>query len=338
MTTEIDIVIQAQDRFSPVFDRLDEAFARTRAGGGQAEGALGALAASLGGTTQAAGGAETALAGFAQRSGERLEALAAERRTRTEEEARVAEEAYAAQGERLLALDEALAARRAEVLSQADARRAQAHAAALEALVQAERNAGERIAATEAALLKQRIVVYNDFGAALLELAKSQGSALAELTRSLGVAEALVQAYVATNNALAALPYPLNLPAAALVLAQGLANVERIRQVSVAHGGLEQVPEDATFLLRQGERVLSPEQNRSLTDFLERSGEGSGAGAGGVSIANLTIHVLENATAAEALLSMDRAELRRVVSERVIPTLDELARLGIRPNFVSSNT
>ena len=42
--------------------------------------------------------------------------------------------------------------------------------------------------------------------------------------------------------------------------------------------------------------------------------------------------------AAEALLAMDRSVLRQVVMERIIPALDELAALGIRPKFVDHNT
>ena len=135
---------------------------------------------------------------------------------------------------------------------------------------------------------------------------------------------------------LAQVPYPLNFLAAAAVTALGLANVQRIQQVSVAHGGLASVPEDATFLLKQGERVVSPQQNRDLTDFLRA--QPAAAGAGNMTVQNLTVHVLENATTAQALLTMDRAELRRVVAERISPALDERARLGIRPRFVESNT
>lgn len=39
-----------------------------------------------------------------------------------------------------------------------------------------------------------------------------------------------------------------------------------------AHGGLTNVPKESTFLLDRGERVVSPEQNRDLTDYLEGKG------------------------------------------------------------------
>ena len=43
----------------------------------------------------------------------------------------------------------------------------------------------------------------------------------------------------------------------------------------IAHGGLENVPADSTFLLKKGERVLSPSQNKDLERFM------SGGGGGG---------------------------------------------------------
>lgn len=41
-----------------------------------------------------------------------------------------------------------------------------------------------------------------------------------------------------------------------------------------AHGGLDFVPQESTFLLRRGERVVQPEANRDLTEFLAGGGGG----------------------------------------------------------------
>lgn len=41
-----------------------------------------------------------------------------------------------------------------------------------------------------------------------------------------------------------------------------------------AHGGMDYVPREETYLLDRGERVLSPRQNRDLTEFLERQRPG----------------------------------------------------------------
>ncbi len=44
----------------------------------------------------------------------------------------------------------------------------------------------------------------------------------------------------------------------------------------MAHSGIDSVPREGTWLLDKGERVLSPRQNRDLTDFMGRSGGSSG--------------------------------------------------------------
>lgn len=43
-----------------------------------------------------------------------------------------------------------------------------------------------------------------------------------------------------------------------------------------AHGGLNFVPREQTMLLDRGERVLSPAQNRDLTDFIDKGGKARG--------------------------------------------------------------
>lgn len=55
-------------------------------------------------------------------------------------------------------------------------------------------------------------------------------------------------------------------------LASGLA------LAGVAHGGLENVPREGTYLLSGGERVVQPEQNAMLTRFLANQDSGGGRG------------------------------------------------------------
>lgn len=102
----------------------------------------------------------------------------------------------------------------------------------------------------------------------------------------------------------------------------------------VAHGGLTDVPREGTFLLDRGERVLSPQQNTDLTNFLDGQG---GGGRGQVIIQNVEIHILENATNAEALLNMDQREVEELVSRRILPVLDTLDDLGIRQRAFERN-
>lgn len=91
----------------------------------------------------------------------------------------------------------------------------------------------------------------------------------------------------------------------------------------VAHGGMENVPSESTFLLDKGERVLSPGQNRDLTDFLESGGSGGGVN---VEQLNITIAVPDSA----ALIKMDRNDWREIVARNVIPAMDALEEMGVR--------
>jgi len=66
------------------------------------------------------------------------------------------------------------------------------------------------------------------------------------------------------------------------------------------------------------------------------NGGGSlGGGGRGVTISNLTIHILENATNADAFMEMDRSEMEELVAAKIIPALDSLDSQGIKPNSVS---
>ncbi|HEJ6180587.1 TPA: phage tail tape measure protein [Pseudomonas aeruginosa] len=67
--------------------------------------------------------------------------------------------------------------------------------------------------------------------------------------------------------------------AAAAATAPMVAGVSSAAFAGIAHGGIDNIPKESTWLLDAGERVLSPNQNRDLTDFLSRAG-GASAGAG----------------------------------------------------------
>lgn len=97
-----------------------------------------------------------------------------------------------------------------------------------------------------------------------------------------------------------------------------------------AHGGLDYVPREQTYLLDQGERVLSPNQNEDLTSFLNTDRE---SGGGGLQIGTLNISVLENATSFDSLMQLSPAQMRELVASKMIEALNGLDRMGIRPVF-----
>lgn len=75
-------------------------------------------------------------------------------------------------------------------------------------------------------------------------------------------------------------PMAASYQSAASAAASGLAAITPLAAGitigGIAHGGLEYVPAETTYLLDKGERVLSPRQNRDLTSFLDGGGVGSG--------------------------------------------------------------
>ena len=80
-------------------------------------------------------------------------------------------------------------------------------------------------------------------------------------------------------------------------MAAGLAAVIRIQSVPepTAHGGLDFVPAEQSFLLSRGERVLSPRQNRDLTEFLKVQ---VGEGGGGPMVGTMNVYALNAGDAA----------------------------------------
>ena len=100
------------------------------------------------------------------------------------------------------------------------------------------------------------------------------------LTKALRIGEAIMNTATAVTNALAApVPWPIPLVFAAAAAAAGAVQIGVIaasKPGGQAHGGLEYVPEESTFLLQRGERVIQPRQNAQLQDMLDRGGSGGG--------------------------------------------------------------
>ncbi|MGH1371132.1 MAG: phage tail length tape measure family protein [Cellvibrionaceae bacterium] len=92
--------------------------------------------------------------------------------------------------------------------------------------------------------------------------------------------KATMKGFEAIQTAWASAPFPFNVPSVAITTAETAANISGI--AGIAHGGLTNVPKESTYWLDKGERVISPRQNRDLTNFME-------SGGGGVSQINLTV-------------------------------------------------
>ncbi|MGY5394564.1 transglycosylase SLT domain-containing protein [Acinetobacter sp. NigerLNRRAM0016] len=92
--------------------------------------------------------------------------------------------------------------------------------------------------------------------------------------QTFSIASTLISAHLAATQA-AADPSNITLPgkiaASEAMLAMGYANAGLIAAQTIAgvfHGGTDYVPKESSYLLDEGERVLSPRQNQDLTSYL----------------------------------------------------------------------
>jgi hypothetical protein len=100
------------------------------------------------------------------------------------------------------------------------------------------------------------------------------------VSKAFSVAQAIMSIQTGLAKA-QELGFPANIPAMAQIAATGasiLSTIQSATFAGAAHGGLDNVPSESTFLLQKGERVLSPNQNRDLTSFLSRQSGPSNSG------------------------------------------------------------
>lgn len=84
------------------------------------------------------------------------------------------------------------------------------------------------------------------------------------------------------------------------MLAMGYANAGMIAAQTlsgIAHGGMDYVPAETTYLLDEGERVVSPKQNRDLTAFLNAEKENDTVSGG--------VHIQQTITFADGSANVD---------------------------------
>lgn len=124
----------------------------------------------------------------------------------------------------------------------------------------------------------ERIRGYQQFQAGVMTLTNSSNKQVAGAAKALATAQATMQAYNAITNALANVPYPANIAAAAGIGAQAFAQVARINGVSLNKGGT--VPgsgpnrDTVPAMLTSGEEVVNRDTANMLRDFLNGQREG----------------------------------------------------------------
>lgn len=124
-----------------------------------------------------------------------------------------------------------------------------------------------------------------------------------KMYKAFAISQALIKTYESATSAYASLaPIPIVGPAlgaaaAAAAVAMGLQQVRQIKSqqpaAGIAHGGLDYVPNESTYLLQRGERVLSPKQNIEVSAMARHYNAGNRAQSGGGNVSfNITNHVI----------------------------------------------
>lgn len=117
-------------------------------------------------------------------------------------------------------------------------------------------------------------------------------SALYKTMFAVQKAAAIAQSIVAINTGIAqaaAVPWPANLAAMASVAAATagiVGNIQAVSLTGMAHDGIDRVPREGTWLLDEGERVLTSPQADNLDAFLASQGSGGNGGT--------TVNVIED--------------------------------------------
>lgn len=98
--------------------------------------------------------------------------------------------------------------------------------------------------------------------------------AMFAIQKGFAIAQSMIAIQQGIANAMS-LPFPANLAAAATVAAETasiIGNIKAIGLTGMAHDGIASVPEEGTWLLNKGERVLNPQDNQAFTNFINESG------------------------------------------------------------------
>lgn len=130
--------------------------------------------------------------------------------------------------------------------------------------------------------------------ASLLGAFAGENNRISQLMFSAQKGYALAQIFmnnkVALSEAWASAPFPYNVPAVTMAALETGALAAAAQAITpmfsgIAHGGLDYVPKESTYLLDKGERVLSPRQNKDLANFMSKGN------TGGIGEVNLTLNI-----------------------------------------------
>lgn len=163
------------------------------------------------------------------------------------------------------------------------------------------------------------------FFKAMLGESSSTYQALFMGQKMFALSQAGMNIYKAASDAFANEPGTVwqKMGAAAMATLEGGTFVAMIEAATpIAHGGLDYVPEETTYLLDEGERVLSPRQNSDLTNYLANSENSKGGGD-----VNIHVQVTDSGVTAQSNQE-DQKQLGQMIGNAVRAVIMQEKRQG----------
>ena len=144
------------------------------------------------------------------------------------------------------------------------------------------------------------------------------------MQQAMAFASAIVSAHLAAVETTAdiTLPFVGKIPAAQAILAFGYANAGVIAAQTItgmAHNGIDNIPKEGTWLLDGGERVLNPQQNKDLTNYLSK-----GSGGGNVEV---NVQVTDSGVTSQSNQT-DQKQLGQMIGNAVRAVIMQEKRQG----------
>ncbi|WP_213071089.1 hypothetical protein [Acinetobacter baumannii] len=153
--------------------------------------------------------------------------------------------------------------------------------------------------------------------------------AMFAIQKGFAIAQSMIAIQQGIANAMS-LPFPANLAAAATVAAETasiIGNIKAIGLTGMAHNGIDNIPREGTWLLDGGERVLNPQQNKDLTNYLNNRQNGSSEG---------NVQISQQITFADGSASVN-TQGQKQIAESLNNAMDAWARRESRQGGVLFN-
>lgn len=153
--------------------------------------------------------------------------------------------------------------------------------------------------------------------------------AMFAIQKGFAIAQSMIAIQQGIANAMS-LPFPANLAAAATVAAETasiIGNIKAIGLTGMAHNGIDNIPREGTWLLDGGERVLNPQQNKDLTNYLNNRQNGPTEG---------NVQISQQITFADGAASVN-TQGQKQIAESLNNAMNDWARRESRQGGVLFN-